>query len=255
MTAALSVIILIGAIGWKVDQSFQKSQAGISTTSAPAGSDSGNESAASSGAGLGIGSTSAAADPYAPSVISDNVAATLATDYAATAQGGAYSTSSAVQAAQALGASLNADVTYRVYGASDIKTDPDTSYAGMLAYRASLQKTFTPLLANKQPELDMFSRYVETQDPQYLTELQQAADNYKLAAAETAQVVVPADAVSVQIGILNAMQSFAATLDQMAASADDPVAEAALVNTYLQGQQQMFSTFNALYAYYKSKQQ
>jgi hypothetical protein len=125
----------------------------------------------------------------------------------------------------------------------------------MLAYRASLQTSLKPLLANTTPEIDLLTQYVQTNDPTYLTQLRQVADNYKLAATASAQITVPADAVTVQVGILNAMQEFAATLDQMAASANDPFTEATLINTYMQAQSDMFTSFNDLYGYYKSKQQ
>jgi hypothetical protein len=260
MTAVLSVVVLVGAIGWKVAQQFQNKNEVLSVVAGAAGA---NHTAIPDNLqAIGYGSTTgsdvasgSASDPLNPSAIGDSVASALASEYATMQADGTYSTSSAAAAAQQLGASIKADVAYKAYSAQDIPTDPDISYARMLTYRAALQVSFQPLLKNKTPELDMLTSYEQSNDPTYLTELQQAADNYKLAAAETAAVVVPDDAVNVQVGILNAMQEFGATLDQMAASAKDPFAEAALLNTYMQAQSDMFNSFNDLYTYYKSKQQ
>jgi hypothetical protein len=257
VTAALSVVVLLGAVGWKIEQSFQDKGDGMNVVAGAAAADHsgiGNDALSGNAGSLGEG-TSSATDPSAPAQITDSVANTLAYDYAAMQANGTYSTSSATALATAIGAGLKASVTYKQYSASDIKTDPDTSYARMLTYRAALQTSFAPLLKNTTPEIDMLTSYVKTNDPKYLTQLQQAADNYKLAAVETAQVVVPKDAVAVQVGILNAMQEFAATLDQMAASASDPFTEATLLNTYMQAQGDMFSSFNNLYGYEKNKQQ
>ncbi len=255
MSAALSVVVLLGALGWKVDQLLQNKNAGLSVVASVAAADhSGIPDNNLTAAYPNEVESGSASDPLAPSQITGSVADTLAADYATMQANGTYSTTSAAQVAQELGATLKADVAYKTYAASDIKTSSDTSYAGMLAYRAALQISLAPLLKNTGSELDMLTSYIQTNDPADLTKLEQAADNYKLAATETAQVTVPADAVSVQIGILDAMQEFGGTLDQMAASASDPFVEATLVNTYMQAQSDMFSSFNNLYGYYKSKQ-
>jgi len=202
---------------------------------------------------LGVPDDGTTTDPYSASVISDNVVQTLASDYAYMQQNG-YTTDQQMQVAQQLGHDVKATVSYKTYTAGDIPTSADTSYAAMMRYRTDLQTSLKAMMQNKETELDYLGKYEQTQDPQYLTALRQAADNYKLAAAATAAITVPSDAASVQVGILNAMGEFGATLQTMAQSAQDPLAEAALVNTYFGAQQDMFSSFNNLYAYFKSKQ-
>ena len=258
MSAMLSLLVLVGAIGWKIDQAFQNKNTALTVvaSAAVAGHSGIPDNNPSANYLNGISSTgSSSINPYDPSQIGDNVAATLASDYTLLQANGTYSTTTAAQTAEALGKNLKASVSYKMYAATDIKTDSNTSYARMLSYRTDLQTSLAPLLKSTTPELDMLTKYVQTNDQTYLTQLRQAADTYKLAAAASAQVVVPADAVPVQLGILNAMQEFAATLDQMAANANDPFTEATLINTYMQAQSDMFSSFNNLYGYYKSKQQ
>jgi len=64
---------------------------------------------------------------------------------------------------------------------------------------------------------------------------------------------VPSDAVAVQVGMLNAMEEFSATLDQMATHAQDPFASAALLENYNAAENDVISAFNDLATYSKSK--
>jgi hypothetical protein len=249
-TAALSVVVLVGSVGWKILES-QEVQTNALTAGARASS-SGTTNALQQNTNTAQNSA-VAASPYDPAVISDNVASKLAADYARMQQSGNYTAEQRAQVAQSLGANLKATVTYKSYTVSDIPTDTDTSYARMLTYRGDLQTSFAPLLLNKSPELDMLTKYAQTSDPTYLHELTAAANNYTSAAQKTSRVTVPIDAVTIQVNLLNAMQEFAATLNQMAISANDPFVEATLLNTYMKAQQNMFGSFNDLYTYYKSK--
>ncbi|HVM73675.1 MAG TPA: hypothetical protein VMU13_02225 [Candidatus Paceibacterota bacterium] len=256
-TAVLAVLVLVGALGWQIEQIFQNKNTLLTVVAgaAAAHSDNTGGSANDFSSNYAMGAPAeTTTDPYAPSQIGDNVAAALAQEYAMLKASGSYSSTTATQVATALGANLKADVTYETYHMGDIPTASDTSYTAMLAYRAKLQVSLKPLIKNTTPEIDLLTHYVQTSDPSYLTQLQHAADTYASVASSTAQIIVPADAVSVQLGILNAMQEFSATLNQMVASANDPLTEATLINTYMQAQTDMFTSFNNLYGYYKSKQ-
>lgn len=258
MTAVLSVLVLLGATAWKITDAIHAHNETLSVSSANTVSATGAQNPSSYASTNNDSSPdptpTAADDPYAPAHIGDNVASVLAADYQIMQQNGTYTADQKAQVAQALGANLKASVTYKSYTSDSIKIDSDTSYARMLSYRTDLQTSLAPLMKNTTPEIDLLTKYVQTNDPTYLTEIQKVSGNYKLAVAKTALVVAPGDAGAVHIGILNAMQEFAATLDQMVASANDPFTEATLINTYMQAQQDMFSSFNNLYGYYKSKQ-
>ena len=123
----------------------------------------------------------------------------------------------------------------------------------MMKYRSDLQVSLAPLLKNSLPELTIFGMYTSTKDTKYLTQLKTIAQNYRDAAVATSKVVVPADAIPYQIDILNAMQEFGATLDQLTAHVDDPITTAALLRSYNQAEQDMFNSFNSLTTYYASK--
>ena len=264
ITAALSVLILLGATAWKItdaihahNETLSVSSTGSTDRISATGAQNPSSYASTNNGSSQSSTATAADDPYAPAHIGDNVASVLAADYQIMQKSGTYTAEQKAHVAQALGANLKASVAYKSYTSDSIKTDrpaSDTSYARMLTYRTDLQSSLASLMKNTTPEIDLLTKYVQTNDPTYLTEIQKVSGNYKLAVAKTALVVAPGDAGAVHIGILNAMQEFAATLDQMVASANDPFTEATLINTYMQAQQDMFSSFNNLYGYYKSKQ-
>ena len=125
----------------------------------------------------------------------------------------------------------------------------------MMQYRADLQVSLKPLLNNTQPEYELFGLYVQTKQQTYLDQLEAAAANYRAAASSTALLVVPADAVSVQLQLLNSMQEFAADLDALVSHASDPIASTVLLENYNQGESDVLGAFQALVTYEKSKAQ
>ena len=65
--------------------------------------------------------------------------------------------------------------------------------------------------------------------------------------------IFPTGQILRHIAILNAMQEFAATLDALAAHADDPLASVALLRTYNESESAVLYSFNDLGTYYRSK--
>lgn len=249
-TAALSIVALIGVVGFQTWMFFAQKDATLQVVAAGAQAHSGIPS---NNADADLAASAAASDPYDPSQLSENITATMAADYAYLQSQGTYSASSAAAVAAGLAQNIHATVAYPTYAASQIPTDSDISSARAMRYRTDLQASLKPLMNNTQSELDIFNQYETTNDPQYLEDLTQAADNYQLAAAQTAKVVVPQDAVAYQIGILDAMQEFAAVLDEMSNHGADSLTETVLLQNYNQAQQDMVGSFNALYGYLRSK--
>lgn len=259
-TAAVSLGVLLAVISWRVI-SIATARAQSTTFVAAASTPSAQKAAA--GATwhqemtlLGI-DTEGAADATSSSdhlaMIGPMVTAELVGEYAGLQASGSYSSSSAAQAANDIAANVRAVITYKTYSLSDLKTDNDTSYKRMLTYRSDLRDSLAPLLQNSSAELELYAKYVETSDPLYLAQLAAAAANYHAAAAKTAAVVVPRDAVNYHLAILNAMQQFAATLDAMTSHTADALTSAALLRSYNQAEQDMYTSFNNLSAYYAQK--
>ncbi len=254
VTAMLSVVALIGIAGWKIEQSFQKNNADLNVVASAAGSASGagnatgNVGAQDTGMGTDATSSNAEIAQLGPSVIE-----ALASNYFAMKAQGTYTPEGAQQVGSTLATQMRAQVQYPGISPNAIKTDPDTSYKRMLAYRADLHDSLAPLLKNTRPELDYYDMYMQTNDPAYLTQLTNASQNYKDAVALTSKVVVPQDALAIHVDILNALQEFSTVLDVMVANAGDPITSAALLQNYNQGESDVRSAFAALIAYEKSK--
>lgn len=247
ITAGLAALALIGVIAWEAGTS-------ISAGAPPAVSSGtvGNP-ALHVTPDFTSGTTSEAVQTDPISSIGSIVLDQLTGAYQQLQLSGTYSTSTARQVGESLAPYVTADVSHPTFSASDLKTDSATSYTRMMQYRSDLRASLSPLLKNTQPEYEIFAYYVNTKDASYLKKLQSVAASYRAAATSTAQVVVPADAVKYHVAILNAMEQFGATLDAMAAHADDPFASVALLRTYNKSEADMFTSFNALTTYYKSK--
>jgi len=205
------------------------------------------------GLATSINPSATATDVDPISLIGTQIAAQLVGQYAGLIGAGTYSVEAGAKAAEAIAGNVKAAVTYTTYQNSDLETDADISFDRMLGYKSDLRDAFAPLLENTADEFELYARYVDTQNPIYLEQLRAAAKHYREAADKTAHVVVPTDAVRYHIAILNAMQEFAATLDALAAHADDPLASVALLRTYNESESAVLYSFNDLGTYYRSK--
>ena len=257
VTAAVSVIALLAVVGWSVMHAAREKEA-AATLGAQSASGTNPLIAKYVAQQQQTSDTASSSDPSATStdLISDigpAVMGSLENSYAQLQAQGSYTADQGQTIAQNIAPLVDAQISYKTFSATDIKTEPGTSNPRVLAYRSDLREALAPLLQNTEPEYEIFAYYVQTNDPKYLTQLASVAQNYRDAADASAKVVVPADAVPYQVAILNAMEEFAATLDAMGAHASDPFASVALLRTYDQAQSDMITSFNNLASYYKSK--
>lgn len=180
--------------------------------------------------------------------LGDAVLSQFAARYQALSASGVSPDTAATQAAD-----IVPTIVSTTYAERDIPTNPDTSLAAVIRYRSDLREALAPLLANTTPELDVFARWIDTGDQQYLNELNAIADSYDTAIAQAKLVKTPIDAVHYQAGILNAMAQFSAALRALANHARDPIASLTLLRTYNMAEQQMFMAFNSLGIYASGK--
>lgn len=185
--------------------------------------------------------------------IADNVMGALVGSYVTLAENGSYTPEEGEKIAEDIAASLKASVSYPIYSQIDIKTDTDTSYERMLTYRNDLRIALEPLLKNPGYELSLFANYIESRDARYLEQLRETATNYRLAIESAGNVVVPEDAASQHVGILNALSEFGAIVGRLSKHADDAFASAALLRTYNDSEANLVISFDSLASYYKSK--
>ena len=273
ITAGLAVVALIGTMLWQIAISWKNSSVSatgktpVAITEQTGASDNINWQRALEGwATSGAEGEEAPPDPDGISNIAGNVLGTLIGSYTAMKDAGVYTPLQGERIAESVAANLRANVSYRLYGFSDIKTDPDlpaeilpegearadASLSRILAYRSDLRIALEPLLENSAYELDVFAYYIETGDKSRLAELQSAAKNYRTAIANVLLVVVPSGAAMHHLDILNALSEFEAVLEKMAANADDPYAVAALLRTFNGAEANMLTSFNALAGYFRN---
>jgi len=246
VTATLSLVALLAVTGWQIDRVVRNKNVAtsyVAKAALQAQDDSGIDLSTFLSDSAEVGST----------VIGSTVLDGLIGKYNSLQAQGIYTEEVGEKVAEKMAATLTAPVAYRTYAAADVTTVPDTSYERMLAYRSDLQTSLSPLLKNTQAEFEIFAYYVKTNDASYLTELREVAENYRAAIRASVRVVVPKDAQNQHLGILNAMEEFAATLDAMAANADDPFAAVTLLRTYNQAEQHMFVSYKLLADYYRQK--
>ncbi len=249
LTAALFVVTLCGVAFWQVVHPNASPAAATQNTAEVTPPPSQSQLASADSA------TQAATDTDPVAAVSTNALGEVIGAYAGLQQEGTYSPDAGSQIANSIGQGLQTPIAYHIYTAADVVIDPDTSYGRVMKYKADLQTTMKPLMQHTEPEYEIFGLYVETHQQTYLDKLAAAAQGYRDAASSTAALTVPADAVHVQLGLINSMNEFASVLDALVAHADDPIASSVLLENYNQSESDVLNAFNALIMYEKSKAQ
>lgn len=241
--AGIAVISLFGAIGWSVTHPVTDTY-----TTPPAKEPSPSLAISTADEKNLVRPVEDTATSTTP--LGDAIAARFGMEYASLASKKAINAASVTEAAD-----IRPIISYTTYTDADILSDQDTSLSRVLTYRAELRVALEPLIQNTTPELDIYAQYVETRDPAYLSQLHAIAKNYRAAGNAAAHIRVPADAVHLHVGILNAMSSFAAALDALANNANDPVGSVALLRTYNTAENAMLTSFDSLGRYAAAKTQ
>ena len=258
LAAGFAILALIGATVWQLTTSWRGTEVSsardnteVSTTDSNALSESyfnwqrAPESSPASDTSTDV------SDPDGLSYIEDNVLGTLVSSYVTLKDSGTYTPTAGEQVAGIIAAELRANISYRTYSSADIETVSDTSLSRTLLYRNDLRIALEPLLQNTEYELEVFAYYLDTNNAIYLNELSRMSENYRATTENVLGVVVPGDAVTYHVGILNALSEFEATLAQMTKHADDPYAAAALLRTFNTAEINMLTSFNALAGYFR----
>ena len=247
VVAALSLIAFVGAFAWQI---FRTDESAISTSPSNYAR-SADETEYFIDNTLLDSATSSAED--AAESMGDTALGGLIGSYIAMKQMGTYTDEQGKRVAEAIAEGLRADIPFTEISGKDIRTVSDTSYASVLSYRADLRAALAPLLENQEAEFVTFARYIETGDRSNLDELSASAQRYRKAAANAAAIAVPKDAASYHVDAVNALLSFAATLDSIVQNADDPMATLAFLRAYNDSAAAVLTSFNSLAAYQKRK--
>jgi hypothetical protein len=205
---------------------------------------------------LGIISTSTenAVDPGTTTThIADVFSEELIRGYAYLKEAGAYSPESGAQYAQSIGSSIRIPLQFVSHTENALTKSADTSVERMLVYRTDMQKALEMFLISHPPEFETFGYYIETGDKEKLDELAEAAERYRDAERATLAVVVPMDAISIHLRVVNALGGYASALEQLIRYADDALSTLTVLRTYNEAEREMLEAFDALADYYVKK--
>ncbi len=173
--------------------------------------------------------------------------------YSALKERGNYTKDDLQAAAARISESMKAAIAYEAFKTSDFTIDSDTSQKRVGAYRDELLVALAPISSIQEAEYVTLSRYVETKDPAYLSQLKDAARAYQAATERASIIIVPKDAVTYHRDVLNALRGFSAVLDGMTDHAEDPFASVALLRAYAEKEQGIKASYDQLRAYYANK--
>lgn len=253
-SAALSLVVVVGVAGWTMRETARQKDADLTAIADIAAAGQGADAAYDLAANLGIHA------PYATSSTPEEIAqigtstlSRIVDSYMELARHHAYTPEVGARIAASVAPSVRADIPYAMYDDTSVATSSDTSRKGRVAYRAALQTSLAPFKKNATYELGLYDAYMKTHDAKFLAQIKAAAENYRDAASLTAKVTVPQDAVGIHVGILNATQEFATTLDFIVDNIGDPVTSLALLRSYDKAEDDMADSFGALDAYFAEK--
>ena len=139
------------------------------------------------------------------------------------------------------------EVAYTVVVAKDIHTTENTPET-QSAYVKALKKAVDPISDISEPEIATYGRLVEG-DASANADLAKTIAIYKSVAKDLQSITVPKNALVVHLGAINAVGYYAAVLDTMRMNTTDSIGSLALLRTYNEAEQYMFSGFGALSSY------
>lgn len=263
-TAALSVALLIAATGSYIgDQVRRPGSAAPVPRDAQQARNTSVEDADKNGlpdwqdelmrGGMGFSTTTASTtlsdDPAVNLGIS--LINSLASGYSSMKEYNAYSPEQAEKLATSLTTDFKAPDTATAHSLAELKIDPDVSSARILKYRSDMRLALSVLVdLEAEPEFSLFARFIQTNDPKWLTELSSAAERYRKAEAELMKVTVPDTAAYIHLRAANATGTYAQTLERLVRFAKDPLATMALLRTYNESEREYLLAFDALAKFY-----
>lgn len=183
--------------------------------------------------------------------LSTSLINSLASGYASLKDYNLYSPEEAEKLAETLAANFKAPDTATTHTIDELRIDPDTSAARILTYRSDMRAALSDLVDfEAEPEFSLFARFIQTNDPKWLTELSKAAERYRIAEENLMKVRVPDTAAYLHLRAVNATGAYAQTLERLVRFARDPLATMALLRTYNESEREYLLAFDALAKFY-----
>lgn len=194
-------------------------------------------------------STTESSDPV--TALGTSLINSLASGYSSLKEFNMYSDEQAEKLATTLAANFKAPNTTTAHTIDELTIDPDTSSGAILEYRSDMRLALADLVdLEAEPEFSLFARFIQTNDPKWLTELEKAAERYRTAEANLMKVTVPDTAAYLHLRATNATGTYAQTLERLVRFAKDPLATMALLRTYNESEREYLLAFDALAKFY-----
>ncbi len=190
-------------------------------------------------------------DPLA--TLGDSIAQEFLYGYMSLKQSGTFTPERAAELGKGIGVNIRAPSDFSMHSEAELTEDADVSKERVLVYRSDMRDALAVLINGEPPEFEIFARYVETNNPERLNELREAAERYRKAEQNSLKVVVPRDAAELHIRAVNALGSYATVINQLIRSADSPFTTLVVLRTYNEAEREMLYAFDALASYYVRK--
>ncbi|MEK7509611.1 MAG: hypothetical protein AAB605_02760 [Patescibacteria group bacterium] len=268
ITAALSVAVLIAAIGSYIGSATQAQKVvAVAESRKPAERQTyiAIEDADGNGvpdwrdalaeAGIAIATTTEPAAPAAPqdplATMGSSVLQSVVSGYLSLKEYNQYTPARGEQLAQTIATNLRAPAIFMPHTTDELIIDADTSQERILRYRADMQEATARMVDfSAEPEFTIFARFIATEDTSWLDKLSATAKNYRDVEHAMLAVSTPASAIETHLRAVNALGKFTETLERLVRFANDPIATAALLRTYNEDEREMFLAFDALAKFY-----
>lgn len=271
-TAALSVAILIAAVGSYIGETISAREASARTESrAPAerqeyvplsdadgnGTPDWQDELLQGGITARIGgvngssstSTLAAEDPA--SSIGSKMIGSLVAGYVSLKEDNAYTPERGANLAETIATNVRAPGISIVHTSDELTLTNRVSQGDILGYRGKMREATGPIVdLDAEPEFTLFARFITTGEASWLTKLSDVARKYRVTETNLLAVAVPQTAAEQHLRVVNAVGRFAETLERLVRFANDPLALMALLRTYNEAEREMFLAFDALAKFY-----
>lgn len=272
-TAALSVAILIAAIGSYIGETMAARRASAEAESrapaerqeyAPLSDADGNgipdwqdelvrgglvTIAATTSGSSTIATSALGADPVAS--IGAKIMGSLVNGYVSLKQDNAYSTESGERLAATIANNVRVSGISVVHTIDELTVSTGNTKEEILVYRGAMREATAPIVdLEAEPEFSLFARFIMTGEASWLTKLSSVARQYRLAETNLLAVAVPEVAAENHLRVVNATGKFAETLERLVRFANDPLALMALLRTYNEAEREFLLAFDALAKFY-----
>ena len=267
MTAALSLAILIAAVGSYIGENVRvKKASALIDSREPAemqqyvaiedangnGVPDWQDELEGGGIAISASSTASTTESQDPaSKVGGTLVKSLVGGYLSLQQSDSYTPARGEQLANNILSNLREPATSAVYTETELKIDSDISEGRILKYRADMRAATAPMVdLNAEPEFSLFARFISSGDEAWLEKLSIATAPYREVEKTLLDVEVPSSAVTVHLRTVNAVGKYAETLERLVRFAHDPLALMTLLRTYNEAEREFLLAFDALAKYY-----